>query len=151
MNEYPELTGLLDRLITTLKDGQKGYEEAAKDVEAESLRSLFSELSDQRAQLAQELQTLDRSLGKTQPETEGSVAGSVHRDWIELRSALAAKNGPAILAECERGDCSAVEDFTKALEGDLPIQLRVVISSQLEVIRTARERIRVLREECQES
>jgi len=34
MNEYPELTGLLDGLIKTLKDGEQGFQEAAKDVES---------------------------------------------------------------------------------------------------------------------
>lgn len=146
MSEYPTLTGILDELIRTLKDGEKGYQEAAKDVESDDLRSLFTELSTQRAQFAGELQLFARSLGEREPETEGSALGVVHRDWIDLKSALASKNGNAILVECERGENSAVRDFTRALDGSLPIQLRLVLSSQLEKIRNACEKIHHLKE-----
>ena len=54
----------------------------------------------------------------------GSAAGALHRGWINLKSALTSGDDHAILAECERGEDSAVEEVSKALDNGLsaPVQ-----------------------------
>jgi uncharacterized protein (TIGR02284 family) len=52
----------------------------------------------------------------------------------------------AILAECERGEDSAVEEFQKAVNDDLPPALQEVVSRQYAEIKAAHDRIRDLRD-----
>ena len=40
----------------------------------------------------------------------------MHRAWINLKSAVTSGDDHAILAECERGEDSAVDEYKKAME-----------------------------------
>ena len=140
-------TSILNDLIETLKDGQEGYRAAAADVESSNLKSLFSEYSLQRSKFAGELQALAHSLGEQNPETSGSVAGAIHRGWIDLKAALSSKDEHAILAECERGEDSAVAAYKDALEEkELPSNVIETLRAQAADVKAAHDRIRNLRD-----
>ena len=140
-------TSILNDLIETLKDGQEGFRAASTDVESPEMKTLFSEYSLQRSKFAGELQALAHSLGEKEPETTGSVAASLHRGWINLKAALTSKDEHAILAECERGEDSAVAEFKKALEvGSLPADVRATVQTQFAAVKAAHDRIRYLRD-----
>lgn len=140
-------TSTLNSLIETLKDGQAGFRAAAEDVESSNLRALFSEYSLQRSKFAGELQALARSLGEKDPEDSGSVSGALHRGWIDLKSALSSKDEHAILAECERGEDSAVAEYEKALaETGLPANVQETIRKQYGEVKAAHDRVRDLRD-----
>src|SRR4051794_5224301 len=96
----------LNTLIETCKDGQEGFKDAAEGVERSDLKTFFYEMSQQRAQFVGELQSLVRDLGGD-PETSGSIAGAMHRGWINIKSAVTGKDEKAILNECERGEDTA--------------------------------------------
>jgi uncharacterized protein (TIGR02284 family) len=140
-------TSILNDLIETLKDGQEGFRSAAADVESSDLKSLFSEYSLQRSKFVGELQALARSLGEQDPETTGSVSGALHRGWINHKAALSSKDEHAILAECERGEDSAVATYKKALEAtDLPAHVIATIRTQYADVKAAHDRVRNLRD-----
>src|SRR5947209_11790361 len=101
-----DFTSTLNNLIETCKDGEQGYRDSAEGVQRSDLRELFNEYARLRTQFASELQTQVSRLGGD-PEKSGSVAGSMHRGWINLKAALTGKDDHAILAECERGEDSA--------------------------------------------
>ncbi len=137
----------LNDLIETLKDGQEGFNAAAKDAESAELRRVFNEYSLQRSGFAGELQAHVVSLGEPKPETGGSVAGALHRGWIDLKSALATRNAHAILAECERGEDSALASYRGVLDlPDLPADLRATVEKQFRAIEAAHDRIRTMRD-----
>jgi uncharacterized protein (TIGR02284 family) len=96
-----DVISTLNGLIETCKDGQDGFKEAAEGVERSDLKSLFYEFSQQRAHFAGELQSLVQTLGGD-PEKSGSVAGAIHRGWMNIKSAVTGKDEGAILNECER-------------------------------------------------
>ena len=146
MTEQKEIISTINNLIETLKDGQKGFKEAAEAVSDPQLKSLFTEYSQQRARFAGELQTQARSAGEAEPETDGSAAGAMHRGWINLKSAITSKDEKAILAECERGEDSAVQAFEKAMRDELPSSVRDIVSRQFSEIKSAHDRIRNLRD-----
>src|SRR6266481_8210260 len=127
MKEQKEVVSVIDDLIQTLKDGQEGFKQAAEGVKTPQLKSLFNEYSSQRSQFATELQSQARSLGGSQPEESGSAAGALHRTWINLKSAITSGDDHAILAECERGEDSAVNEYKKAIEDDLSSPLRAIV------------------------
>jgi uncharacterized protein (TIGR02284 family) len=110
------------------------------------LKSLFNEYSRHRARFAMELQSEAQSLSKAEPEERGSAAGALHRGWINLKSVVTRGDDHAVLAECERGEDSAVEQYKKAMDEDLPAQLREIVSRQYTDIKSAHDRIRNLRD-----
>jgi uncharacterized protein (TIGR02284 family) len=148
MKEQKEI---IDDLIETLKDGQQGFKEAAEGVKDPQLKSLFSEYSRQRAGFATELQGQAQRLGKSKPETQSSAAGALHRTWINLKSAITKGDDHAILAECERGEDSAVEEYKKAIDNGLSAPVREMVSRQYAEIKNAHDRIKGLRDTAKKS
>jgi uncharacterized protein (TIGR02284 family) len=137
---------VIDNLIETLKDGQKGFEQAAEAVSDPKLKSLFSNYSQQRSRFAAALQSEARRNGETEPETSSSATGAMHRGWINLKSVITGGDEHAILAECERGEDSAVEQYKKALEDGLTPAAQELVSRQFTEIKAAHDRIRSLRD-----
>lgn len=132
-------------LIETLKDGQEGFRQAAEAIKDSQLKSLFNELSLQRSRFAGELQSEVIQLGEPKPEDSSSTAGALHRAWINLKSAITSQNDHAILAECERGEDSAVSAYKKAMEAELTGSVRDVVSRQHTDVKAAHDRVRDLR------
>jgi uncharacterized protein (TIGR02284 family) len=137
---------VLNDLIETLKDGQEGFKQAAEGVSDPKLKSLFREYSDQRLRFVTALQTEARKSGEEKPETDSSAAGALHRGWINLKSAVTGGDEHAILAECERGEDSAVAEYKKALDDGLSPSAQELVSRQFVEIKAAHDRIRSLRD-----
>jgi uncharacterized protein (TIGR02284 family) len=135
----------LNNLIETCKDGQEGFQQAAEGVKDSSLKSLFYEYSQQRAQFVGELQGLVRELGG-EAETSSSIAGALHRGWINIKSAVTGQDDAAILNECERGEDVAKNAYKDALAADLPSNVTSVIQVQATQVQQAHDRIRGLRD-----
>ena len=146
MKEKKEIISVLDELIETLKDGHEGFRQAADAVSDPKLKSLFRDYSDQRSRFASALQTEARKFGEANPETNSSAAGALHRGWINLKSAITGGSEYAILAECERGEDSAVEEFQEAMADGLPPALQQIVSRQYAEIKAAHDHIRDLRD-----
>ena len=146
MKEQKEITSSLNSLIETLKDGQEGFRQAAEGVKDPQLKSLLNQYSQQRARFAGELQKQALSLGESKPETDSSTTGALHRTWINLKSAVTKGDDYAVLAECERGEDSAVEEYKKALDDSLSAPLRNIVSLQYAEIKKAHDHIKSLRD-----
>jgi uncharacterized protein (TIGR02284 family) len=140
-----DVISTLNGLIETCKDGQDGFKTAAEGVERSDLKSTFYDLGQQRAQFAGELQTLVRELGGD-PETTGSISASLHRGWINIKSAVTGKDEAAILNEAERGEDSAKKAYTDALKQDLPVNVKSVVKTQSEAVLAGHDRVRDLRD-----
>jgi uncharacterized protein (TIGR02284 family) len=146
MARQKEIISTINSLIETLKDGQEGFRQAAEAVKDPGLKSLFNEFSLQRARFAGELQSEAVSLGESDPETDSSTSGSLHRAWINIKSAITSNDDHAILAECERGEDSAVKEYREAMEEDVPGPVRDVVSRQYQQVQQAHDRIKSLRD-----
>ena len=139
------ISSVLNGLIEALKDGQHGFRTAADDVKNPSLQTLFGELSMERGRFVAELEHLVRSVGED-VEQSGSVVGAMHRAWIDLKSALSSGSEHSILAECERGEDSAVAEYRDALDHELPTTVHNVVQQQYYAIQQAHDRVRELRD-----
>jgi uncharacterized protein (TIGR02284 family) len=137
---------VLNNLIETLKDGQEGFKQAAESVRNPALKALFSDYSHQRSRFATALQSEARGHRENEPETSSSATGALHRGWINLKSAITGGDEHAILAECERGEDSAVEEYKKALDDGLSPSARELVFRQFAEIKAAHDRIRSLRD-----
>ncbi|MEY2519494.1 MAG: hypothetical protein QOF24_1253 [Verrucomicrobiota bacterium] len=147
MSQQKEIISTINGLIETLKDGQQGFREASEAVKDSQLKTLFNEYSLQRSKFAGELQNEAISLGEHNPENTSSTTGAMHRAWINLKSAITSQDDHAILAECERGEDSAVAEYKKAMEEEeLSSPIRETISRQYADVKRAHDRIRELRD-----
>jgi len=147
MAQQREIISTINDLIETLKDGQEGFKQAAEAVKDSNLKSLFSEYSLQRSRFAGELQAQAVQLGESKPEDSSSVSGAMHRTWINIKSAVTSGDDHAILAECERGEDSAIKEYKDAIEGDgLSAPLRDIVSRQYGEVKSAHDRIKQLRD-----
>ena len=151
MAQQKEIISTVNGLIETLKDGEKGFKEAADAVKDPQLKSLFQEYSQQRSRFANELQTQAKSLGESEPEKTSSAAGAMHRAWINLKSAVTSGSDKAILSEVERGEDSAVHEFEEAMHDGLTSTLRDIVSRQFSEIKSAHDRVRHLRDAAKKS
>ncbi len=88
----------------------------------------------------------EASEGVKDPKAGGTAAGALHRGWINLKSVVTDGDDHAILAECERGEDSAVEEYKKALDDDLSQPLNELLSRQYTDIKAAHDRVRSLRD-----
>ena len=137
---------LLNELVETLKDGQKGYADAMTDVEDSSLKDTFRKYAAQRAEYITEIEDQMFKLN-LKPDEGSSITGTVHRAWIDLKSALTSKDNNAVLNECERGEDYAVKAYQTALKAqDLPSPIKSVIEKQYQGVQEAHSTIRSLRD-----
>lgn len=140
-----DVISTLNGLIETCKDGQEGFTTAANGIERSDLKSLFYEFAQQRSQFAGELQSLVQSLGGD-PENSASLAGTLHRGWINIKSAVTGQDEASILNECERGEDNAKKMYKEALEQHLPANVMETIQSQYTSVQAAHDRVRALRD-----
>lgn len=142
-NTNDEVISTLNNLIETCKDGQEGFRTAADGVKNGDLKTLFNTYSQQRAQFAAELQNEVRRLGGD-PEKSGSVAATLHRGWINIKSTVTGEDEGAVISECERGEDSAVRNYEDAIKAGLPGDVNAIVQRQYSEVQEAHDRIRAL-------
>ncbi len=139
------IVSILNELVETSKDGEKGFRSAAEDSKNAELQAVFLRRAQDCAKGAADLQQLVVRLGGS-PEKGGSAAGAVHRGWVDLKAAVASRTDLAILEECERGEDVAKAHYRKALEETLPEDIRAVVQRQYDGVVRNHDQIRDLRD-----
>ena len=139
-----QVIGTLNSLIELNRDGQSGFKEAAEKIEAPQVKQFCFEQSRSRAQFVGELQPLVHSLG-SEPDNTGSVAGALHRGWIDLKSALGGGD-QAILAAIETGEDHAVNEYKKALAETLPAHVHAIVERQFQSVKQAHDKVKSMRD-----
>lgn len=133
----------LNDLIETCKDGESGFLTCAEDIKRVELKEMFRKAAMRCAEAARELQTEVQRLGG-KPERSGSFAGSVHRRWVDVRSAITGRDDAQVLAECERGEDVAKESYQNALKKDLPANIRAIVERQYQGVLEHHDAVRSL-------
>ena len=136
---------VLNNLIETCKDGELGFKTAAEGLTSAATKAKFLEYSRQRGEMARELQSEVRRLGGD-PEKAGSISGSMHRGWLDIKSVITGKDDHAIVAEAERGEDVAKSAYESALTEALPGTAETVVRAQALKVRQAHDDVRDLRD-----
>ena len=141
---------VLNHLIETCRDAEKGFRHAADIVADPSLKSVFTNFADRRAQFASDLLPQAQRLGGA-ADADGTTGASMHRHWMDLRNALSGHDDSAVLVEVKRGDHVTLLAFKAAVDGALPGTVRDLIEQQYAEVREAHERIEGLERARQEA
>ena len=135
---------VVENLVETCEDGQKGYQDAAQHVQRADLKSYFNEQSMERARFAQELQTELARLGKPDKKVSGSASAAMHRAWIDTKVAMGGGD-KTILESVEKGEDNAKQTYQKALSGTLPSGVAEIVRRQAIRVQRAHDKVRTLR------
>jgi uncharacterized protein (TIGR02284 family) len=137
---------VLNNLIETCRDGEKGFKEAAEGLKSADIKAKFLDYSRERGQMMAELQAEVRRLGGD-PEKSGSMSAALHRGWMDLKAALTGHDDHAIVAEAERGEDVAKNAYEDALKGsDLSGSALTLVQQQAAKVRRAHDDVRNLRD-----
>ena len=147
-NSLSDTISTLNRLIETCKEGQEGFRLAAEAVtDDEDLKGFLFSCSLQRSKFSGELANEVIQLGEPSPKEESTVTSALHRGWINLRTALSGGDNHAILAECERGEDTAVSEYRKAANSGLSDTLKEIVQRQFQEVLATHNSVRGLRDE----
>ena len=142
---------LLNELLQTLKDGEKGYTDAVTDVEDQDLKQVFKKYAVQRDGYMTELEDQMHKLN-LKAEEDSSITGTLHRAFFNLKAAITSKSRESILSECERGEDYAVKAYQTALKAEnLPGQLKSIIEKQYQGVIQGHNEIKALRDAAKAS
>jgi len=134
---------VLNHLIETCKDAERGYRHIAEHTADAAMKSLFLDLASQRARFAADLLPHAQRLGGASVH-EGTAAGALHRTWIDLRSAISRGDATSALHEAERGEQFSRGVYKDALDGMLPPTVRELVESQYAELSKTAERLHKL-------
>ena len=136
---------VLEDLIETCKDGQKGYQDAASHAKRSDLKTFFNEQSLERARFAGELEAELIRGGERDKKVSGSASAALHRAWIDTKVSLGAGD-TAILESVEAGEDRAKEAYQKAVTADLPENIAQIVRRQAASVQKAHDQAKSLRD-----
>lgn len=131
MVDNNDVIAILNELIETSRDGEEGFRSSAENVEDDRLKEFFLRRSQEVGQSVKELQALVLARGGV-PAEATSIGGTLHRRWMDIKTALTLNDNLAVLNETEAGESVAVAAYETALELELPTDIRAVIMRQFE-------------------
>jgi uncharacterized protein (TIGR02284 family) len=129
-----DVIAILNDLIETSKDGEEGFRSSAKNADDARLKDFFLRRSKEVSASVLELQAMVRSLGGEHVNST-SIGGLLHRRWMDIKTALTSNDNLAVLNETEHGEDAALAAYRKALEHDLPLDVRAVVLRQIESVK----------------
>src|SRR2546425_12575373 len=139
-----EVISILNGLVETCERGERGFRSAAESVRNSEFRRLFNVFAQQRAQFISELQAEIHRLCGEARKTGGPQASAPNTIPFSRPSSPQARDEAAIIAEFQREEEAAVNDYQEALKADLPLDVQYVVKRQYMDIKDAYDRIRIL-------
>jgi len=139
------LEGLQD-LIKINIDSAKGFTSAADKIENEAIASLFRACGSERDRFASELRRFVH-MNDEEAADSGTVKGSLHRWWLELRGTIQDGDEHAVLAEAERGEDAIKERYERVLKETAGSPLNTLLQDQYASVKGRHDQIRNLRDE----
>ncbi len=135
----------LQDLIQINIDSARGFEEAARRVELESLKNLFAEIGRERETQAVELQQHVERSGERACD-EGTIAAAFQRIWLDFRGRLAGGDPLVILSEAEKGEDQIKAAYEDVLVRNAGSAIQDVLTRQYLSVKVAHNKIRDLRD-----
>lgn len=119
---------LLD-VVKTLQDSQKGFADIGEHLKDETLKRYFLAESLKRANFRAELENELHRAGIADVKESGSTAGAIHRAWGDIKAKLGGGDH-TLLETAEAGEDVAKKAYQDALDHDLPLPVRQLLTEQ---------------------
>ncbi len=110
-----EISNKLNELLIKNYDAEKGYINAMNNVDSSDIKMFFKRRATERSQFAKELRTEILQYGEI-PEDSGSFKGTMHRNWMTLKSTFTNNDEAAILEEAIRGEKASLDEYKEILK-----------------------------------
>lgn len=137
MNYGEEISNKLNELLVKNYDAEKVYLNAMSNVDDKKLKIFFKRRASERSQFAKELRTEILRYGET-PEDSGAFKGTVHRNWMSLKSVLSSNNEEEILEEAIKGEDKSLKEYDQMMkENNLPPTIEELIFRHCNAIQAA--------------
>ena len=125
-----EIANNLNQLLEKNYDAEKGYKDAADKVQNTRMKQFLEEQAQLRYdfghQIKSEIKAFDGEVDKG-----GSVKGSMHRAWMDLKSAVSSDKEENVMEEVQRGEQSAIEEYNEVInKSNLPATTKDVLTQQ---------------------
>ena len=118
MKYSEEISNKLNELLIKNYDAEKGYLNAIANVDSDRLKMFFKRRASERSEFAKELRTEILQYGEV-PEDSGSLKGTLHRNWMSLKSTFSSNNEEAILEEAIRGEEASLKEYNDVISSDM--------------------------------
>jgi len=141
-----EFENALKSVINVLEDGQKGMAEIGEHLKDPTLKRYFLAESLKRANFRGELENELHRHGVHDVHETGTASGAIHRAWAGLKAALGGGDH-TLLETAEQGEDEAKDAYKDALEQDLPLPLRQLLTEQQSHIISSHDYVRTHRDE----
>lgn len=143
--ENNEIVATLNELVEVNKNSEQSFKDAfddikntANDENGASLKDILLQYSEHRGRLYSELQYVLANMG-ADVEFSGSIAGVMHRRWIDVRFGAAGSDAKAIIKECIKDEEAALTAYKEALKKGLPSNIKKLVERQYNEINAAYE------------
>lgn len=143
---HKKLTNLLSGLLEKSYDAERGYKKAIEHTTSQEIKLFLRNQAVKRNHFATELDKQIHLINE-HPKTEsnGSTLGSIHRFWIDFKTAWSKKDNEAILEECLRGEKASLKEYNEKINNNiLPQGIKAMLEKQRDAIRETITEIKIL-------
>jgi uncharacterized protein (TIGR02284 family) len=123
---------LLNHLIVTSKNGERGLRAAADEAHHADLKQSLLAYSQFFGDAARELQQAVRELGG-HPREIGTFGATLHRTWMHLKVTALGRDEDVILDDVEEDEGRAESRFAEAVREDTPPQIHALLERQYDM------------------
>lgn len=141
-----DLESTLRSVINTLQDSQKGFADIGEHLQDETLKRYFLAESLKRANFRAELENELHRHGVHDVHETGTTSGTIHRVWGDLKAKLSSSDH-TLLETAEQGEDVAKKAYQEALEKDLPLPIRQLLTEQQSHVLTSHDYVKRARDE----
>ena len=136
----------LNQLVEINNDRIAGYENAVKETDDSTLKSLFTKLAETSRKCREELAAEVQKLGGS-PKEGTATSGKIYRLWMDVKAALTNKDRKAILSSCEFGEDTAVKAYEEVLQktDEISTEHQYLLKKQYALIKADHDKVRNLR------
>lgn len=141
---HDDIVDNLQGLLEKNYDAQKGFTKAMKNAKSNNLKHFLQKQAAQRSRFATEITDELRNLNE-EPKESGSLAGDLHRAWIDIKTAVSGNEDEAVLEECIRGEKASAEEYNEKLrKSNFPPRISTVLQKQAAEINQTLSRVKRL-------
>lgn len=128
---HEQIVHCLQELLEKNYDAAKDYKIAVERAEDHNLKQFLKKQVVRRDHYTTELDKLIHSLNE-KPKEHGTITGTLHRTWLNLKSSLGKDTDQTLLKECLEGEKNSIKEYEDKLsKHKIPPHIEEVLRNQL--------------------